>query len=422
MIQKQVAVEVKNCGLVFDTSLYESRYLKETLVGLFRKTEKSGHRVEALKDVSFRLESGDRLGVIGPNGAGKTTLLRVISGIYTPTQGNVRVWGKVSALFSLATGFEMNSTGWHNIYVRGLLLGLSTEEIQAQIHEIAEFSELGEFLDMPVRCYSSGMLLRLAFSVSTVLRPEILLLDEVIGAGDLHFTRKAGDRMKTLVERSGILILVSHSLEEVERMCNRCLWLEKGQIRGMGAPAEVVAAYREATARSEQEAAESRREILFAREEDRQLLAQVEGTQPSPPLQPERKYTLQCTEPGWNGLSVVCGTHQRNSSGTLSMDILHEGQLLRRAYVDMRSLTDNSVAHFRFPPLTGSAGKEFEVIFRARYGDSKSLLSLYEIPRPPKSLYDRVRRRLAHEGGNLHCRLYFEEGAGVAEVTGPSRL
>jgi lipopolysaccharide transport system ATP-binding protein len=189
------------------------------------------------------VREGDRLGIIGPNGAGKTTLLKVMSGIYWPTAGSVHTQGRISPLFEMATGFEMDSSGWDNIVTRGLLLGMSMSEIRKKMPEIAEFSELGDFLSLPVRCYSTGMFLRLAFSISTAIEPQILLLDEIIGAGDLSFYAKARARMMKLMERSAILVLVSHALPVIEEMCNRAIWLRDGAIAADGSPSEVIAAY-----------------------------------------------------------------------------------------------------------------------------------------------------------------------------------
>jgi ABC-2 type transport system ATP-binding protein len=207
------------------------------------RQQNSGQR-NVIERLNLEIQSGDRLGIIGPNGAGKSTLLKIISGIYPPTSGTIQVSGKIACLFELATGFEMEYTGWENIRVRGLLLGLSRKEIDAKVHEIAEFSGLGEALNMPVKCYSSGMFVRLAFSVSTAINPEILLLDEVIGAGDLAFAEQAKARLLELMEKSSIMILVSHSLDNIVGFCNRAILLEKGTITAEGNPKDVISEYR----------------------------------------------------------------------------------------------------------------------------------------------------------------------------------
>lgn len=199
--------------------------------------------VTALRDVDLKIERGERVGIIGYNGAGKTTLLKVMCGIYAPSAGRVVVDGDIACLFELATGFEMEATGWDNIVTRGLLLGLSRAEIRERTRDIAAFTELGSALDRPVKTYSAGMFVRLAFAVSTAISPDVLLLDEVIAAGDVRFHDKARRRLTEMVERASILVLVSHSMETVRQMCNRVLWLHEGAIRMDGAPDEVTAAY-----------------------------------------------------------------------------------------------------------------------------------------------------------------------------------
>lgn len=199
--------------------------------------------VTALRDVSLRVERGERLGIIGANGAGKTTLLKTISGIYPPTAGRVRIDGDLACLFELATGFEMEASGWENIRTRGLLVGLTRAEIRERTGEIAEFTGLGKALDRPVKTYSAGMFVRLAFAVSTAISPDVLLLDEIIGAGDMQFQEKARRRLDQLIARASILVLVSHEMNAIRRLCSRALWLEEGAIRADGAVDDVVAAY-----------------------------------------------------------------------------------------------------------------------------------------------------------------------------------
>jgi lipopolysaccharide transport system ATP-binding protein len=184
------------------------------LFGRSRDRTASG-AVTALRDVSLKLERGERLGIIGANGAGKTTLLKTISGIYPPTAGRVRVDGDLACLFELATGFEMEADGWENIRTRGLLLGLTPAEIRYRTAEIAEFSGLGRALGRPLKTYSAGMFVRLAFAVSTAISPDVLLLDEIIGAGDMQFQERARKRLDQLIERASILVLVSHDMNAI---------------------------------------------------------------------------------------------------------------------------------------------------------------------------------------------------------------
>jgi lipopolysaccharide transport system ATP-binding protein len=189
------------------------------------------HRyVAALDGVSFELKAGDRLGLVGGNGAGKTTLLKVLYGIYEPTGGRLEIDGRVDALFNLNLGFRAEATGRRNIMLRGLINGWSKDEIAARTEEIIAFSELGEFIDMPFRSYSQGMAARLAFSIATTLEPEILLMDEWIGAGDASFQRKAETRMGELAEKAGLIVLASHNERLIKRTCNRVLELRAGRV------------------------------------------------------------------------------------------------------------------------------------------------------------------------------------------------
>jgi ABC-2 type transport system ATP-binding protein/lipopolysaccharide transport system ATP-binding protein len=201
--------------------------------------------VEALRGVSLSLRKGDRLALVGSNGAGKTTLLRVIAGIYEPAQGAVTTRGRISPMFDVNLGIDPELSGFDNIRTRGLLLGLSPGAIERHMPDIAEFTELGDYLDMPVRTYSSGMMLRLGFAVATCFEPEILLMDEWILAGDAHFMAKAELRIQGFVARASVLVLSSHNLDLCRRWCSKALWLEQGQIRALGAVDEVIEEYRQ---------------------------------------------------------------------------------------------------------------------------------------------------------------------------------
>jgi ABC-2 type transport system ATP-binding protein len=205
----------------------------------------SRHRVvvEALKDVSFVADRGDRLALLGHNGAGKTTLLRVLAGIYEPIRGQVIAEGRVAPLFDISLGMDLDATGYENIRIRGLYLGMTDAEISAQTGEIAEFTELGQFLHMPARTYSLGMRTRLAFGVSTSITPDILLLDEGIGAVDANFVERADARLKALIERSGVMVLASHSMSLLRRFCNKALVLEHGVVSFIGSIEEALEAY-----------------------------------------------------------------------------------------------------------------------------------------------------------------------------------
>ena len=202
--------------------------------------------IQALDDVSLAFEHGDRVGLVGHNGAGKTTLLRVLAGIYEPTAGRAFVDGQVAPLFDASLGMDPESTGYENILLRGLYLGLSKAEIRAKTDEIAAFTELGTFLEMPIRTYSAGMHARLAFAVSTCIEPEILLLDEGIGAGDKAFLEKAQHRIAALIGRAGILVLASHAEDLLRRLCNKAVLMERGRVILAGPLDRVLAKYNRA--------------------------------------------------------------------------------------------------------------------------------------------------------------------------------
>lgn len=190
--------------------------------------------VRALQNISFELCHGDRLGLIGHNGAGKSTLLRLLAGVYEPIGGTITVDGRISPLFNAAPGLEGDDTGYENIRTCGMYLGMSEAEIERKLPGIAEFCELGNYLALPVRTYSAGMLTRLSFAIATSIDPDILLLDEGIGAGDARFAQRAEQRMNALIDRSSILVLASHSTTMVRDMCNKAALLESGQIVALG--------------------------------------------------------------------------------------------------------------------------------------------------------------------------------------------
>ncbi|MDE2174717.1 MAG: ABC transporter ATP-binding protein [Betaproteobacteria bacterium] len=199
--------------------------------------------VRAIDDLSLKLESGDRLGLIGHNGAGKSTLLRVMAGIYPPTAGHIAVQGKTVPLLDISLGMDDQSTGRQNIRLRGLLLGMTDAEIKRKTEDIAEFTELGDYLDLPLRTYSSGMRVRLAFAISTAVEADILLLDEVLGVGDASFQEKANKRLQDLHARAEIVVLAIHSSDTIRKTCNKVLWMERGKVKMFGGVDEVVSAY-----------------------------------------------------------------------------------------------------------------------------------------------------------------------------------
>jgi len=199
--------------------------------------------IRAIEDLTLTIKDGERVGLLGHNGAGKSTLLRLLSGVYEPSLGRAEIKGDIGSLIDVSFGIDPEASGRENIYLRGALLGLTRSEIKSRLDEIIDFSELGDFIDMPVRTYSSGMHLRLAFSVSTIIRPEILLMDEWLSVGDEGFRVRAEARMNELVESTHILIIASHSRELILETCNRVIWLEHGKIRMDGPPDVITQAY-----------------------------------------------------------------------------------------------------------------------------------------------------------------------------------
>ncbi len=199
--------------------------------------------VRALQNLSFELKDGDRLGLIGPNGAGKSTLLRTLAGVYTPTSGSVRVEGRISTLFTIGVGMEFDDSGYDNIKTCGLILGLSIEEIEAVRPDIVEFCGLGDYIHLPVRTYSSGMMVRLSFAIATAIEPDVLLIDEVIGAGDARFSAKASERIEKLMSKASVLVLASHASSTIKTFCNKGMFLLGGRSVFVGDVDEALEIY-----------------------------------------------------------------------------------------------------------------------------------------------------------------------------------
>jgi ABC-type polysaccharide/polyol phosphate transport system ATPase subunit len=241
-IKSSIAVSVQDLGLTYTTSIDKKPTLKARLKSLGRG-KKHTRTVRALNGVTLDVHYGTVLGIIGSNGAGKSSLMRVISGIIPPSQGRVEVYGSVSTLLALGVGFNPAMSGRENVYLGGLAAGMSRAEIDEKFEAIADFSELGEAIDAPMRTYSSGMFARLAFSVAAVVEPDILIIDEALSTGDAKFKEKSLNRVKELRTADRALILVSHALATIEDVCNEVIWLNKGQLMARGKPAEVIAEY-----------------------------------------------------------------------------------------------------------------------------------------------------------------------------------
>jgi ABC-2 type transport system ATP-binding protein/lipopolysaccharide transport system ATP-binding protein len=237
-------VSVTLHGVWLEYPIYGHRSLKTTLLGLALNRRRDVTSVEALKDVNLRFDDGDRVGLIGGNGAGKTTLLRVLAGAMSPSRGHVRRVGFTSTLFDVYLGMNGEATGWDNIMLRGLFLGLTPDEVRERTDEIVEFSGLTrDQLDRPMRTFSSGMGLRLAFSVATCVSPEILLMDEWIWVGDADFVERAQQRMTDIVDRAKILVIATHADYLIQHLCNKAVLLSNGQVGAVGAVDEILALY-----------------------------------------------------------------------------------------------------------------------------------------------------------------------------------
>jgi ABC-type polysaccharide/polyol phosphate transport system ATPase subunit len=222
----------------------KSEILRRTVGGRLEDSrDKSVVIVQALRNVTFEVHDGERVGLIGGNGAGKTTLLRVLSRVFTPTHGNALIEGRISSLIDLTMGMDPEATGYENIVMRGVMLGLDPKSAAELTDEVAEFSQLGEFLNLPIRTYSSGMMLRLAFAVTTAVQPEIAIFDELIGVGDAAFAERAQKRLERLISNANIMFLATHDNGSIRRFCNRVLWLSEGQVQMDGAPDDVINAY-----------------------------------------------------------------------------------------------------------------------------------------------------------------------------------
>jgi lipopolysaccharide transport system ATP-binding protein len=222
---------------------FTSSILKVATGGMLDSDPNGRVLVKALIDISFSLHEGDRVALLGHNGAGKSTMLRALGSVYAPTRGTADIVGRVGSLIDINLGINPEATGRENVFIRGQLLGLTKKEISTKYQEIVDFAELGNFMEMPVRTYSTGMHLRLAFAVSTVVRPEILLMDEWLSVGDADFQHKAEARLRELVSETKILVIATHSRALVESVCNRAIWLEHGQIKMDGPASEVSKAY-----------------------------------------------------------------------------------------------------------------------------------------------------------------------------------
>lgn len=239
-------IKVNNVSMRFNLGIEKNFSLKVFFINLF-KSKKNKPKKEmfwALKDVQFEVEKGEVVGFIGSNGAGKSTMLKVIAGVMKPTKGNVEVYGNICPMIELGAGFDMELTARENIFLNGAVMGYSKEFIEAKFDEIVEFSELKDFLDVPVRNFSSGMVARLAFSIATIVDPEILIVDEILSVGDIAFQQKSENKMRSMIGGGTTVLFVSHSVEQIKNLCDRAVWLDHGHVKMIGDAKEVCEAYK----------------------------------------------------------------------------------------------------------------------------------------------------------------------------------
>lgn len=238
-----IVIDVKNVTMKFKMSDEPLNSLKEVFTTAVKGKLKFNEFL-ALDDVSFELEKGKTLGLIGKNGAGKSTTLKLISGILKPTSGTIRTKGNIVPMLELGAGFDLELTGKENIYLNGAILGYSKQYLEEKYDEIVDFAEIRDFIDMPIRNYSSGMMARLAFSIASVVQPEILIVDEILAVGDVAFQEKSFNRMKELMSGGATVLFVSHDLEKIEEMCDKVIWLQRGKVVMFGDTEEVCEAYK----------------------------------------------------------------------------------------------------------------------------------------------------------------------------------
>lgn len=228
-------ITLKNVSMKFNLGVEKDNSLKMIFINLFSlKKKKKKEFFWALKDINFNINKGDVVGIIGANGAGKSTLLKVVSGVYKPTTGSVEVDGKISPMIELGAGFDGELTARENIYLNGAILGYSREFLESKFDEIVEFSELKDFLDVPVKNFSSGMVAKLAFSISTIVDPEILIVDEILSVGDIKFQEKSKNKMMSMIKGGTTVLYVSHSIDSIKELCSKVIWLDHGKIVKIG--------------------------------------------------------------------------------------------------------------------------------------------------------------------------------------------
>ncbi len=236
-------IKVNNVSMKFNLGIEKNFSLKQFFIDVLSRKKKEKNEFWALSDVNFEVKKGEVVGFVGSNGAGKSTLLKVIAGVMKPTNGNIEVYGNICPMIELGAGFDMDLTARENIFLNGAVMGYSKEFILEKFDEIVEFSELKDFLDVPVRNFSSGMVARLAFSIATIVEPEILIVDEILSVGDIAFQQKSENKMRSMIGGGTTVLFVSHSVEQIKNLCDRAVWLDHGNVKMIGDAKEVCEAY-----------------------------------------------------------------------------------------------------------------------------------------------------------------------------------
>ncbi len=245
-------IDIKNVSMKFNLEIEKDGSLKKVFIKvfdikkLFKKKKKKNNDFWALKNINLNIKKGAVVGIIGPNGAGKSTLLKIIAGVYKPTKGTITVNGKVSPMIELGAGFDGELTARENIYLNGAILGYSNEFIKEKFDEIIEFAEVKDFLDVPIKNFSSGMIAKLAFSISTIVNPDVLIVDEILSVGDIKFQEKSKQKMMELIKGGTTVLYVSHSIESIKELCNKVIWIDHGKLVDIGDPEKLCNAYYEA--------------------------------------------------------------------------------------------------------------------------------------------------------------------------------
>lgn len=244
---KEIAIEVKDLVMEFKVTKDKIDTLKEYVIRTIKRNKKESRKIRVLDGINFTVYKGERVGILGFNGAGKSTLLRIIAGIYEPTEGSITLNGKLAPLLELSAGFDKNYTGKNNIFLNGAFLSMDENFIKEKYDEIVEFSELGEFINYPVKNYSKGMKSKLGFSIATTVKPDILIIDEILSVGDIKFKKKSSEKLKQMMKDGTTVLFVSHSLKDIKEICDKCIWIENGKVVMEGETKEVIEAYVESS-------------------------------------------------------------------------------------------------------------------------------------------------------------------------------